>query len=238
MRVPEPKARRYYLKEAESQEWSVRELQREIRTFAYERVVANQIEPDGTADDERHELTPEALLKDPCVAEFLNLRENLRGKEKKVEKRIIDHIEKFMLELGKGFALVGRQFRIPVDGVNKYIDLVFYNYILRCFVLVDLKTAKLTSRDIGQMDAYRRMFDTLKRQEGDAQTIGILLGTEIDEPEVKYSIMAECERIFATKLMPFLPTKAELQCEIERSYRRTNLKKRSDKPTRPAIGRS
>lgn len=238
MRVPEPKARRYYLKEAESQEWSVRELQREIRTFAYERVVANQIEPDGTADDERHELTPEALLKDPCVAEFLNLRENLRGKEKKVEKRIIDHIEKFMLELGKGFALVGRQFRIPVDGVNKYIDLVFYNYILRCFVLVDLKTAKLTSRDIGQMDAYRRMFDTLKRQEGDAQTIGILLGTEIDEPEVKYSIMAECERIFATKLMPFLPTKAELQCEIERSCRRTNLKKRSDKPTKPAIGRS
>ena len=238
MRVPEPKARRYYLKEAESQEWSVRELQREIRTFAYERVVANQIEPDGTADDERHELMPETLLKDPCVAEFLNLRENLRGKEKKVEKRIIDHIEKFMLELGKGFALVGRQFRIPVDGVNKYIDLVFYNYILRCFVLVDLKTAKLTSRDIGQMDAYRRMFDTLKRQPSDQQTIGILLGTEIDEPEVKYSIMAECERIFATKLMPFLPTKAELKCEIERSCRRINLKKRSAKPTKPAIGRS
>ena len=93
-------------------------------------------------------------------------------------------------------------------------------------MLVDLKTAKLTSRDIGQMDAYRRMFDALKRQEGDAQTIGILLGTEIDEPEVKYSIMAECERIFATKLMPFLPTKAELQCEIERGRRRANLKKR------------
>lgn len=169
------------------------------------------------------------MLKDPCVAEFLNLKENLRGKEKKVEKRIIDSIERFMLELGKGFALVGRQFRIPADGANKYIDLVFYNYILRCFVLVDLKTAKLTSRDIGQMDAYRRMFDTLKRQEGDAQTIGILLGTEIDEPEVKYSIMAECERLFATKLMPYLPTKAELQCEIERSRRRTNLKRRPPK---------
>ena len=238
MRVHEPKARAYYLKEAEEQGWDTRELERQIRTFAYERVVANQIEPGGTSDNERQELTPETLLKDPCVAEFLNLRENLRGKEKKVERRIIDHIEKFMLELGKGFALVGRQFRIPVDGVNKYIDLVFYNYILRCFVLVDLKTAKLTSRDIGQMDAYRRMFDTLKRQPSDQQTIGILLGTEIDEPEVKYSIMAECERLFATKLMPFLPTKAELQCEIERSCRRTNLKKRSDKPTRPAIGRS
>ena len=172
-------------------------------------------------------MTPETLLKDPCVAEFLNLRENLRGKEKKVEKRIIDHIEKFMLELGKGFALVGRQFRIPIDGVNKYIDLVFYNYILRCFVLVDLKTSKLTSRDIGQMDAYRRMFDTLKRQPSDEQTIGILLGTEIDEPEVKYSIMSECERLFATKLMPYLPTQAELQYEIERSCRRTNIRRNS-----------
>lgn len=230
MRVSDPKARAYYLREAEAQDWDTRRLEREIRTFAYERVVANQVECAAAAEpaaEGRREPTPEALLKDPCVAEFLNLRENLRGREKKVEKRIIDNVERFMLELGKGFALVGRQFRIPVDGVNKYIDLVFYNYILRCFVLVDLKTAKLTSRDIGQMDAYRRMFDTLKRQPDDAQTIGILLGTEIDEPEVKYSIMAECERIFATKLMPYLPTKAELLGEIEHSRRRTNLKKRT-----------
>lgn len=224
MRVPEPKARAFYLKEAEEQEWNTRELERQIRMLAYERVIANQIDEDKF-DEVRQELTPETLLKDPCVAEFLNLRENLRGKEKRVEKRIIDHIEKFMLELGKGFALVGRQFRIPIDGVNKYIDLVFYNYILRCFVLVDLKTSKLTSRDIGQMDAYRRMFDALKRQPSDEQTIGILLGTEIDEPEVKYSIMAECERLFATKLMPFLPTKAELQYEIECSCRRTNIRR-------------
>lgn len=224
MRVPESKARAFYLKEAEAQEWNTRELERQIRMLAYERVIANQIE-DGALNEGCRELTPETLLKDPCVAEFLNLRENLRGKEKRVEKRIIDHIEKFMLELGKGFALVGRQFRIPIDGVNKYIDLVFYNYILHCFVLVDLKTSKLTSRDIGQMDAYRRMFDTLKRQPADEQTIGILLGTEIDEPEVKYSIMSECERLFATKLMPYLPTKAELQYEIERSCRRTNIRR-------------
>ena len=225
MRVQEPKARSYYLREAEAQGWDTRELERQIRMFAYERVVANQVEGEEPRQEIR-EITPESLLKDPCVAEFLNLRENLRGKEKKVEKRIIDNIERFMLELGKGFALVGRQYRVPIDGVNKYIDLVFYNYILRCFVLVDLKTAKLTSRDIGQMDAYRRMFDALKRQEGDGQTIGILLGTEIDEPEVKYSIMAECERIFATKLLPFLPTKAELTDEIERSRTRTNLRNR------------
>lgn len=235
MRVHEPKARAYYLREAEEQGWDTRELERQIRMFAYERVVANQVEHEEVPDGVRQELTPEMLLKDPCVAEFLNLRENLRGKEKKVERRIIDHIEKFMLELGKGFALVGRQFRVPIDGVNKYIDLVFYNYILRCFVLVDLKTAKLTSRDVGQMDAYRRMFDTLKRQPSDQQTIGILLGTEIDEPEVKYSIMTECERLFATKLMPFLPTKAELQCEIERSCRRANLKKRSGTDNRKLL---
>lgn len=235
MRVHEPKARAFYIKEAVEQGWDTRELERQIRMFAYERVVANQIEHGEPDDNVRKELTPEMLLKDPCVAEFLNLRENLRGKEKKVEKRIIDHIEKFMLELGKGFALVGRQFRIPIDGANKYIDLVFYNYILRCFVLVDLKTAKLTSRDIGQMDAYRRMFDTLKRQPSDQQTIGILLGTEIDEPEVKYSIMTECERLFATKLMPFLPTKAELQCEIARSCCRTNLKKRSGTENRKLL---
>ncbi len=224
MRVQDPKARAYYLKEAEEQCWNTRELERQIRTFAYERVVSNQME-EPRDDGEHPTLQPAALLKDPCVAEFLNLRENLRGKEKKVEKRIIDNIEKFMLELGKGFALVGRQFGIPVDGVNKYIDLVFYNYILRCFVLVDLKTSKLTSRDIGQMDAYRRMFDTLKRQDGDALTIGILLGTEIDEPEVKYSVMSECERMFATKLLPFLPTRAELQGEIERSRSRANIKR-------------
>lgn len=229
MRVADPKARAYYLREASAQGWDTRELERQIRTFAYERVVANQIEDAEPTGERAEDPTPEALLKDPCVAEFLNLRENLRGKEKKVEKRIVDTIEKFMLELGKGFALVGRQFRIPVDGANKYIDLVFYNYILRCFVLVDLKTAKLTSRDIGQMDAYRRMFDALKRREGDAQTIGILLGTEIDEPEVKYSVMAECERLFATKLLPYLPTKAELQCEIGRSRRRTNLGARASK---------
>ena len=229
MRVHAPKVRAYYLREAEEQGWDTRELERRygcLRMSGWWQIKLSMTNQPIVGSG-RKELTPEMLLKEPCVVEFLNLRENLRGKEKKVEKRIIDHIEKFMLELGKGFALVGCQFRVPIDGTTKYIDLVFYNYILRCFVLVDLKTAKLTSRDIGQMDAYRRMFDTLKRQPSDQQAIGILLGTEIYEPEVKYSIMAECERLFATKLMPFLPTKAELQCEIERSCRRTNMKKSS-----------
>ena len=154
------------------------------------------------------------------MAEFLDLKENLRGKEKKVEKRILNNIEKFILELGRGFTLAGRQVRVPTETSEKRIDFVFYNYILRCFVLIDLKTSKLTSRDVGQMDTYRRMFDSLKKPEGDNPTIGILLGTEIDETELKYSIMSECKRLFATKLLPYLPTKEELAFEIERARRR------------------
>ena len=222
MRVGDSKARAYYLEEAVTQNWGTRELDRQIQTRSYWRVRNHQL-PEPVVY-EPCEVTPEQILKDPYVAEFLKLREPLKGKEKKVEKRIIANIEEFMLELGRGFSLVKRQYRIPLDGVNKYIDLVFYNYILRCFVLIDLKTSKLTSRDIGQMDAYRRMFDAMKRQETDNATIGILLGTEIDYPEVRFSILSECQQLFATKLMPYMPTKAELQFEIERARERTSLR--------------
>ena len=222
IRVGDPKERAYYLEEAVAQNWGTRELDRQIQTRSYWRVRNHQL-PEPVAY-EPCEVTPEQILKDPYVAEFLKLREPLKGKEKKVEKRIIANIEEFMLELGRGFSLVKRQYRIPLDGVNKYIDLVFYNYILRCFVLIDLKTSKLTSRDIGQMDAYRRMFDAMKRQETDNATIGILLGTEIDYPEVRFSILSECQQLFATKLMPYMPTKAELQFEIERARERTSLR--------------
>lgn len=222
MRVGDPKARAYYLQEAESRSLSVRQLDREIRNRAYDRVRANQVEVMSRTEDPEMP-TPEMLLKDPCVAEFLNLRGNLRGKEKKLEKRILDNIEQFILELGKGFSLVGRQVRVPTETTEKYIDFVFYNYILKCFVLVDLKTARLTSRDIGQMDTYRRMYDALVKPEGDQPTIGILLGTEVDETDVEYSVMSECKRMFATKLLPYMPTKAELQFEIERARRRIQV---------------
>lgn len=222
MRVADRDARTWYLREASLQGWDTRELERQIRLRAYDRLVQKPTPgAPGAAVPATAEPSPATLLKDPCVAEFLDLRENLRGKEKKVEKRILDHIEKFMLELGRGFTLAGRQYRVPTETSERRIDLVFYNYILRCFVLIDLKTSKLTSRDIGQMDAYRRMFDTLKKPEGDNPTVGILLGTEIDETEVKYSVMSECERLFATKLLPYLPTRAELEMEIERSRMRT-----------------
>ena len=219
MRVGDPKAREYYLREAADRNLSTRQLEREIRNRAYDRVLANQVEVVSGAENPERQ-TPEMLLKDPCVAEFLNLRGNLHGKEKKVEKRILDNIEKFILELGKGFSLVGRQVRVPTETTEKYIDFVFYNYILKCFVLVDLKTARLTSRDIGQMDTYRRMYDALIKPKEDQPTIGILLGTEVDETDVEYSVMSECKRMFATKLLPYMPTKAELQFEIERARSR------------------
>lgn len=218
MRVADHDARTWYLQEAKLQNWDSRELERQIRLRAYDRLLEKPNTEDMPLESAEVVCTsPAMLLKDPCVAEFLDMKENLRGKEKKVEKRILDNLEKFMLELGRGFTLAGRQYRIPTETGDRYVDLVFYNYILRCFVLVDLKTSKLTSRDIGQMDSYRRMFDTLKKPEGDNPTVGILLGTEIDETEVKYSVMADCERLFATKLMPYMPTREELRVEIDRA---------------------
>ena len=218
MRVADRDARMWYLQEALKQDWNTRELERQIRLRAYDRLIEKPI-PENVSEvsAKKSDSSPAMLLKDPCVAEFLDMKENLCGKEKKLEQRILDNLEKFMLELGRGFTLAGRQYRIPTEDGDRYVDLVFYNYILHCFVLVDLKTSKLTSRDIGQMDSYRRMFDTLKKPDGDNPTIGILLGTEIDETDVKYSVMADCERLFATKLMPYMPTQAELTMEIERS---------------------
>ena len=237
MRVADRNARMWYLQEASLQGWDTRKLERQIRLRAYDRLLVKPIPGDAPEESVKTmaEPSPATLLKDPCVAEFLDLRENLRGKEKKVEKRILDNIEKFMLELGRGFTLAGRQYRVPTETSERRIDLVFYNYILHCFVLIDLKTSKLTSRDIGQMDAYRRMFDTLKKPEGDNPTIGILLGTEIDETEVKYSVMSECERLFATKLMPYMPTRTELEMEIERARMRTAARSSRKQTTRTVV---
>ena len=225
MRVADPKAREFYINEAATRDLSVRQLAREIETQSYRRVMANQLESVDAASQIPAETTPAMLIKDPCVAEFLNLPGPVKGKEKKVEKRILDTIEKFLLELGRGFALVGRQYRIPFDDTEKKVDFVFYNIFLRCYVLVDLKTSKLNSRDIGQMDAYRRIFDGLKRGKDDQPTIGILLGTEIRETDVKYSIMSECDRMLAVKLLPYMPTKEELIAEIEYARGRTSTRK-------------
>lgn len=148
--------------------------------------------------------------------EFLGLPKNVKNSEKEIESAIIGKLQSFLLELGKGFSFVGRQFRISTETSHFYIDLVFYNYLLKCFVLIDLKTEKLIHQDVGQMDMYVRMFDDLKRQHDDNPTIGIILCTQKDETVVKYSILKDSEQIFTSKYRLILPTEEELKVELER----------------------
>jgi len=155
------------------------------------------------------------ILKDPLVLEFLNLPANLSYKEKDLERAIISHIQHFMLELGKGFAFIGRQQHIRTDDADFFIDLVFYNYLLKCFVLIDLKMDKLTHQDIGQMDMYVRMYEDLKKAPDDNPTIGIVLCSEKDNAVVKYSILQENRQLFAAKYMLYLPTEEELRQLVE-----------------------
>jgi hypothetical protein len=156
------------------------------------------------------------FIKNPAVLEFLGLPDNSGYVEAELEKAIIDHIQQFLLELGKGFAFVSRQQLIRTETSEFYIDLVFYNFILKCFVLIELKTDKITHQDIGQLDMCVRMFDDLEKQEGDNPTIGILLCTETDKTIARYSVLNESKQLFAAKYMPYLPTEEELIAEIER----------------------
>lgn len=218
MRLEDESARKYYLREAAEQNWSVRTLERNINSFYYQRLLATQssskkAELQTTEEEKQH---PQNFIKDPYVFEFLNLPEPLQATEKELEGTLITYLQQFLLELGKGFAFVGRQQRISTETSHFYIDLVFYNYILKCFVLFDLKTTKLSHADIGQMDMYIRLFDDLKRTGSDNPTIGIILCTEKDETMVKYSILKGNEQLFASKYMPWLPTEEELIAEVER----------------------
>ena len=158
---------------------------------------------------------PKHLIKDPYILEFLGLEENKAYLEHELEQGLIDNLQKFLLELGKGFCFVARQRRITIDGDHYYIDLVFYNYILKCFVLIDLKTEKISHADVGQMDMYIRMYDELKRGDGDNPTIGIVLCSDTDEDIARYSVMHGNEQLFASKYKLYLPTEEELKAEIE-----------------------
>ena len=155
------------------------------------------------------------FIKNPVIAEFLGMAEDTSFTETELEKSIIFNIQKFLMELGKGYAFVNRQQRIHTEKEDYYIDLVFYNYILKCFVLIDLKTSKITHQDVGQMDMYIRMFDELKRSEGDNPTIGIALCSDTDEDIAKYSVLHGNEQLFASKYKLYLPTEEELRAEIE-----------------------
>ncbi len=212
LRVSDSNARTYYLKEAANNMWSSRILDRNISTLYYERLLASQVEvPVEDTKDDKFD-----FIKNPMVLEFLNLPDNMGCTEATFEQALLDNIQKFLLELGKGFAFVARQQLIRTETSDFYIDLVFYNYILKCFVLIDLKIDKMTHQDIGQLDMYVRMYDDLKKQSNDHTTIGILLCTETDQAIAKYSVLNESRQLFATKYMPYLPTEEELRAEIER----------------------
>lgn len=224
MRVENEGARTYYLNEAAEQNWSVRTLERNINTFYYHRLLSSNDKAINQADSNLLEKQrPEDFIKDPYIFEFLNIEQPATANESEIETALIENLQQFLLELGKGFSFVGRQFRISAEIDHFYIDLVFYNYLLKCFVLIDLKAGKLTHQHVGQMDMYRRMFDDLKKPEGDNPTIGIILCTEKSETVVKYSVINDNPRLFATKYMPYLPTEEELIAEIEREKVKLNL---------------
>ncbi len=210
--------RNFYIDECIKENWSTRQLERQIDSFYYERLLASQ-----NKDIVRNEiqtletaLTPQDIIKDPFVLEFLGLKDNLDFTEIEVEKALMNKLQNFLLELGKGFSFIARQKRITAEGDHFYIDLVFYNYILKCFVLIDLKVGKLSHQDIGQMDFYVRYFEKMIKQESDNPTIGIILSSERNETVVKFSMLEESRQLFSSKYMLYLPTEEELKTEITR----------------------
>jgi predicted nuclease of restriction endonuclease-like (RecB) superfamily len=206
-RLDSEQKRKYYLTESLTSNWNSRELQRQINSLAFERVVKH-LPANETP-------TIQNLIKDPYIFEFLGLPIDTKNTEFAIETAIIDHIQKFLLELGKGFAFVARQQHIVTDTSDFFIDLVFYNYLLKCFVIIDLKTGNLAHQDIGQIDMYVRMYDDLKRSTDDNPTIGILLCSEKDETIVKYSVLNDQNNLFASKYLLYLPKEEELKQLIE-----------------------
>jgi predicted nuclease of restriction endonuclease-like (RecB) superfamily len=220
MRVSNPEARKWYLQETAEQSWDVRTLDRNISTQYYERFLMSQVKKPVKKEMQtktgKYKKSKLEFIKNPSVLEFLGLPGNTGYSEAVLEKAIINHLQHFILELSKGFAFVERQQLIRTETTDYYVDLVFYNFILKCFVLIDLKTSRITHQDVGQMDMYVRMFDELKRGEGDNPTIGILLCSERDKDIARYSILKGNEHLFATKYKLYLPTEEELRIEIER----------------------
>ena len=210
IRIDDKKERDYYFKESAEQNWTSRQLERNIKSGYYHRLLSTQ---ENSSNEEKclpAVIDTKEFIKDPYVLEFLDLPENIEGKESALESALISNLQKFLLELGKGFCFVARQFRISTETDHFYADLVFYNYLLKCFVVIDLKTTKLSHSDIGQMDMYVRMFDELKRGADDNPTIGIIMCTDKSETMVKYSVLQESQQIFASKYKTVLPTEEEL----------------------------
>lgn len=214
MRVENEEARAFYLKEAAECAWSSRQLERQINSFYYQRLLASQHKDviKHEAEQNNTSITPADVLKDPYILEFLDLKENKDYLEADLETALINRLQDFLLELGKGFSFVARQQRITTEaGKHYYVDLVFYNYLLKCFVLIDLKIGALTPQDVGQMDLYVRLYEDQKRTDTDNPTIGIILCSQNDETVVKYSMLAESRQLFASQYKLYMPTEEELK---------------------------
>ena len=221
MREENENARNFYIEECIKSNWSTRQLERQITTLFYERLLSSKDKE--KVSKEIFKLEPqikkaEDIIKDPYVLEFLGLPENTNFLEKNLEQALIDHLQKFLLELGRGFSFVARQKRITFDGRHFYIDLVFYNYLLKCFVLIDLKVGDLTHQDLGQMQMYVHYFEEEMMNEGDNPPIGIVLCADKSDSIVKYTLSKNETQVFALKYKAYLPSEEELLSEIRKEY--------------------
>ena len=220
LRVEDEQARRWYMNETAEQNWASRSLERQIGTLYYERLLVSRdrepVQAEALAKILPMQKNPREFVRDPVLLEFLGLPETGRLLEEDLEQALIDKLQIFLLELGKGFAFVARQQRISTETKDFYIDLVFYNYLLKCFVLFELKSGELTHQDVGQLDMYVRMYDDLRRGVDDNPTVGIILCAGKDASVVKYSVLHENEQLFASKYRLILPSEDELRAELER----------------------
>lgn len=216
MRVPDEKARTFYAEECAKASWSVRQLERQIHTMYYQRILASQDKLPVAQEIAQTEPKPEyeKIVKDPYVMEFLQIKPDTHVYESDLEQALIDHLQQFLLELGRGFSFVARQKRFTLDGQDFFIDLVFYNYILKCFVLIDLKTDVLTHQDIGQMQMYVNYYTRELMNEGDQPPIGIVLCAEKSDAVVRYTLPENNSQIFTSKYKTYLPTEEELRREL------------------------
>ena len=218
IRIESPKAREWYAAEAANQHWSARALARQIGVLYYERLLASKekspVEQEALAKIDELAESPQDYLRDPYILDFLNLQDKTY-QESDLEQAIITNLQQFLLELGKGFAFVERQQRIRTDDGDYFIDLVFYNFHLKCFLLIDLKMHKLTHQDVGQMDMYVRMYEEQRRRADDNPTIGLILCSERNNTVAKYSVLNESKQLFASKYLTELPSEEELARELE-----------------------
>ncbi len=219
MRIENKEAREWYITESIENNWSARALDRQIATLYYERLLSskekNPVKDESKNKTQELKLSSTDMLRDPYIFDFLNLpHQSLL--ESNIEQALMDNLQQFLLELGRGFAFVSRQQRLHVEEQDFYIDLVFYNFKLKCFLLIDLKLGKLTHQDVGQMDTYVRVYDKFHKGEDDNPTIGLILCSEKSEAVAKYSVLSDSKQLFSSKYLPFLPTEEELQTELQR----------------------